>query len=73
MNNTRTVLDREVLVEALRHMSEEDLLFLNDMVVERLNLLAQPATPWAWPNSRKATAWPSRSKTAASKRASSCG
>lgn len=27
--------------QALRHMSEQDLLFLNRMVVERLNLLAQ--------------------------------
>jgi hypothetical protein len=41
MNHTRTVLDRETLVAALRHMSEEDLLYLNEMVVERLNLLAQ--------------------------------
>lgn len=36
-----TVVDRELFVQALRHMSEEDLLYLNRMVVERLNLLAQ--------------------------------
>ena len=30
-----------MFVQALRHMGEEDLLFLNRMVVERLNLLAQ--------------------------------
>ena len=41
MKSTRTVLDREMFVEALRHMGEEDLLFLNRMVVERLKLLAQ--------------------------------
>jgi hypothetical protein len=36
-----TLLDRELLTQALRHMSEDDLLYLNRMVVERLNLLAQ--------------------------------
>ena len=41
MNSKQTVLDRELFVQALRHMGEEDLLFLNRMVVERLNLLAQ--------------------------------
>jgi hypothetical protein len=30
-----------MFVQALRHMGEEDLLFLNRMVVERLNLLEQ--------------------------------
>jgi uncharacterized cupredoxin-like copper-binding protein len=38
---SQTILDRELFVQALRHMSEEDLLYLNCMVVERLNLLAQ--------------------------------
>ena len=37
----QTILDRELFVQALRNMSEEDLLYLNRMVVERLNLLAQ--------------------------------
>ncbi len=41
MRSSQTVLDREMFVQALRHMGEEDLLFLNRMVVERLNLLAQ--------------------------------
>jgi uncharacterized cupredoxin-like copper-binding protein len=41
MSSRQTVLDREMFVQALRHMGEEDLLFLNRMVVERLNLLAQ--------------------------------
>jgi len=37
----KTLLDRELLTEALRHMSEADLRYLNRMVVERLNLLDQ--------------------------------
>ena len=41
MSSKQTVLDREMFVQALRHMGQEDLLFLNRMVVERLNLLAQ--------------------------------
>ena len=41
MSSKQTVLDRELFVQALRHMGEEDLRFLNRMVVERLNLLAQ--------------------------------
>jgi hypothetical protein len=41
MSSKQTVLDRELFVQALRHMGEEDLLFLSRMVVERLNLLAQ--------------------------------
>jgi hypothetical protein len=41
MSSKQTVLDREMFVQALRHMDEEDLLFLNRMVLERLNLLAQ--------------------------------
>lgn len=41
MNAHRTLLDREAFLEALRHMGEEDLRFLNQRVVERLNLLAQ--------------------------------
>ena len=41
MTTRQTVVDREMFVQALRHMGEEDLLFLNRMVVERLNLLAQ--------------------------------
>jgi hypothetical protein len=41
MSAKRTVLDRELFVQALRHMDEDDLLYLNRMVVERLNLLAQ--------------------------------
>lgn len=41
MSTKQTILDRELFTEALRHMSEADLLYLNRMVVERLNLLAQ--------------------------------
>lgn len=41
MSARQTVLDREMFIEALRHMGEQDLLYLNRMVVERLNLLAQ--------------------------------
>lgn len=41
MNSKQTILDRELFTQALRHMGEEDLLYLNRMVVERLNLLAQ--------------------------------
>jgi len=41
MSNHQTILDRELFIQALRHMGEEDLLYLNRMVVERLNLLAQ--------------------------------
>lgn len=41
MSTKQTVLDREMFLEALRHMGEQDLLFLNRMVVERLHLLAQ--------------------------------
>lgn len=41
MSTNRTVLDREVFLQALRHMGEEDLLFVNRMVVERLKLLQQ--------------------------------
>ncbi|MFV0679429.1 hypothetical protein [Ottowia sp.] len=36
-----TLLDRELFIDALRHMIEEDLRYLNRMVVERLNLLIQ--------------------------------
>ena len=39
--STRTLLDREQFIEALRTMSEDDLRFVNRMVVERLKLLAQ--------------------------------
>ncbi|MBN9368945.1 MAG: hypothetical protein J0H59_18225, partial [Comamonadaceae bacterium] len=41
MNSKQTILDRELFTQALLHMGEEDLLYLNRMVVERLNLLAQ--------------------------------
>jgi len=41
MDTKQTVLDRELFVEALRHMGEQDLLYLNRMVVERLKLLDQ--------------------------------
>ena len=41
MSSQQTILDRELFVQALRHMSEADLLYLNRMVVERLNILAQ--------------------------------
>ena len=40
MTSKQTVLDRELFVQVLRHMGEQDLLFLNRMVIERLNLLA---------------------------------
>lgn len=40
-SDSKTLLDRELFTEALRHMSEADLRYLNRMVVERLNLLAQ--------------------------------
>ena len=39
--NKHTILDRDLFVQALRHMSEKDLMYLNHMVVERLRLLAQ--------------------------------
>jgi len=41
MRAKQTLLDRELFTQALRHMGEEDLRYLNRMVVERLNLLAQ--------------------------------
>lgn len=41
MNHAHTLLDRDAFNEALRHMGEDDLLYLNRMVIERLNLLAQ--------------------------------
>lgn len=41
MATQQTILDRELFTQALRHMSEEDLLYLNRMVIERLRLLAQ--------------------------------
>lgn len=41
MSTSQTILDRELFVQALRHMSAEDLIYLNRMVVERLNLLHQ--------------------------------
>jgi hypothetical protein len=41
MSTQNTILDRELFLQALRHMGEEDLLYLNRMVIERLNLLAQ--------------------------------
>lgn len=41
MHSKASIVDRELFVQALRHMGEEDLLFLNRMLVERLNLLAQ--------------------------------
>ena len=41
MSAKQTVLDRELFVQALRHMGEDDLRYLNRMVIERLNLLAQ--------------------------------
>ena len=44
MNSKQTILDRELFTQALRHMGEEDLIYLNRMVVERLNLLAQAKT-----------------------------
>jgi len=40
-SHNKTLLDRELFTEALRHMSEADLRYLNRMVVERLNLLMQ--------------------------------
>jgi hypothetical protein len=41
MSANQTILDRELFVQALRHMGEEDLRYLNRMVVERLILLTQ--------------------------------
>jgi hypothetical protein len=41
MSTQQTILDRELFVQALRNMSEADMLYLNRMVVERLKLLAQ--------------------------------
>ena len=40
-NSKQTIVDREPFAQALPHMSEADLLYLNRMVVERLNLLTQ--------------------------------
>ncbi len=36
MSTQQTILDRELFVQALRHMNEADLLYLNRMVVERM-------------------------------------
>lgn len=41
MSTHQILLDRELFLSALSHMGEEDLLFLNSVVVERLKLLAQ--------------------------------
>jgi hypothetical protein len=41
MSSQQTILDRDLFVQALRQMSEADLVYVNRMVVERLNLLAQ--------------------------------
>ena len=41
MSTKQTILDRELFAQALRHMSEEDLLYLSRMAIERLKLLAQ--------------------------------
>lgn len=41
MNAKHTILDRDLFTQALRNMSEDDLHYLNRMVVERLRLLAQ--------------------------------
>lgn len=42
MENERfDLLDRTAAAEAIRRMNEEDLRFLNRLIVERLNLLAQ--------------------------------
>ena len=41
MTSGKTVVDRELFVQALRSMGEEDLLFIDRLVVERLKLLAQ--------------------------------
>ena len=41
MSSKQTILDRELFTQALRHMGEEDLLYLNRMVVERI----RPANP----------------------------
>lgn len=40
-HSKHTVLDRALFTEALRHMGEQYLIYLNRMVIERLNLLAQ--------------------------------
>ena len=40
MNSKQTLLDREMFVQALRYMGEDDLLYLNRMVVERLNRMS---------------------------------
>ena len=37
----QTLLNRDMFVDALRYMDESDLVFINEMVIERLNLLAQ--------------------------------
>jgi len=39
--STKTLLNREQFLEALRTMNEDDLRFINRMVVERLKLLSQ--------------------------------
>ncbi|TKR53444.1 hypothetical protein D7I39_20855 [Allopusillimonas ginsengisoli] len=41
MSTKQTILDRELFAQALRDMSEADLLYLNRMVIERLHLHAQ--------------------------------
>lgn len=37
----KTWLNRQEAVEAIRHLSEDDLLFLNAHIIERLKLIAQ--------------------------------
>ncbi len=37
----RTVVDRQMFTEALRHMGEADLLFINKLIIERLHLIRQ--------------------------------
>jgi hypothetical protein len=40
-SETFTLVDRAAAVDAIRRMSEEDLCFLNRLIVERLKLLGQ--------------------------------
>ncbi len=40
-NECFTLKDRNAAVEAIRHLGEEDLHFLNRLIVERLKLIAQ--------------------------------
>ncbi len=54
-NNRFELVDRAAAVEAIRRMNEEDLHFLNRLIVDRLKLSAKPAVRPCCPISVSAT------------------